>query len=114
MVDGRLVSQNRDAVMEALNQGKLHIVEKPDGERYILHASTDEIPYDELAIYLNVLGGAGYYEQGPEMGIQVCLEGKSPNSWKSSTLSEIRHLKQSSSGFKKADFDTRQTFNGFM
>ena len=80
VVDGRLASQNRDAVMEAADQGKLHIVEKPDGERYIFHAPTGDIPYDELAIYLNVLGGAGYYKSGPEIGIQVCLEGMSHDS----------------------------------
>jgi hypothetical protein len=34
----------------------------------------------EFGDYLDVLGGVGYYQKGPDMGIRVCLEGVSPES----------------------------------
>jgi len=74
-VDGRLVSQNREALMEAVQQGMMEIREHETGEQYILHSSRGQVPCDELGIYLGILGGVGYYRDGPEMGVRVCLEG---------------------------------------
>jgi single-stranded-DNA-specific exonuclease len=79
-VDGRLVSQNREAAMEAVQQGMVGIREHQGGERYFLKSSGGEIPCDELGDYLGILGGVGYYRDGPEMGVRVCLEGVSPES----------------------------------
>jgi hypothetical protein len=79
-VDGRLVSQNRQATMEAVRQGMMEIREHETGERYFLTSSRDQMPCDELAVYLGILGGVGYYENGPDMGVRVCLEGISPES----------------------------------
>jgi single-stranded-DNA-specific exonuclease len=79
-IDGRLVSQNREAVMEAVQQGRLEIETHDRGERYVLKSKTGDIPYDDLALYLEILGAAGYYQGGPDMGIRVCLEGKTPGS----------------------------------
>jgi single-stranded-DNA-specific exonuclease len=79
-VNGRLVSQNRDAAMEAVRQGMMEIREHQGGERYLLRSSRGEIPCDELGDYLGILGGVGYYRGGPEMGVRVCLEGISPES----------------------------------
>jgi single-stranded-DNA-specific exonuclease len=79
-VNGRLVSQNRDAAMEAVQQGKIEIREHQAGERYFLKSSRGEVACDELGDYLGILGGVGYYRGGPEMGIRVCLEGVSPES----------------------------------
>jgi len=79
-VDGRLVSQNREAAMEAVQQGMVEIREHKSGERYFLKSSGGEIPCDELGDYLGILGGVGYYRGGPEMGVRVCLEGVSPES----------------------------------
>jgi hypothetical protein len=33
-----------------------------------------------LGDYLDLLGGVGYYQKGPDMGVKVCLEGVSPES----------------------------------
>jgi single-stranded-DNA-specific exonuclease len=77
-VDGRLVSQNRDVAMEAVRQGKLEIKEHETGEEYLLTGSNGRIPCAELGDYLDILGGVGYYQQGPEVGVRVCLEGPSP------------------------------------
>ncbi len=79
-VDGRLVSQNREAAMEAVQQGVLEIEEHGRGERYVLKSKTGDIPYDDLALYLEILGAAGYYQGGPDMGIRVCLNGRTPES----------------------------------
>ena len=79
-VDGRLVSQNREAAMEAVQQGVLEIEENEDGEQYSLKSSTGDIPCDELAAYIELLGGVGYYQGGPDMGVRVCLEGRIPES----------------------------------
>jgi single-stranded-DNA-specific exonuclease len=79
-VDGRLVSQNREAAMEAVQQGMMEIREYEAGERYFLRYSSGEIPCDELGEYLEILGAVGYYRGGPAMGIRVCLEGTSTES----------------------------------
>ena len=79
-VDGRLVSQNRDAALEAVEQGKFRIQEVENGEHYFLKNPNGEIPVLEFGDYLDLLGGVGYYHNGPDMGIKVCLEGVSAES----------------------------------
>jgi hypothetical protein len=79
-VDGRLVNQNRDVVLEAVQQGIIEIREHANGEQYFLNSSSGQILYDELGTYLDTLGAAGYYQNGPDMGIRVCLDGISPES----------------------------------
>jgi hypothetical protein len=80
-VDGRLVGPNRETALETRRQGRLIIEEDADGERYIFVTPTGQHPVDRLARELDTLGGAGYADGGPEMGIQVCLEGRSPASF---------------------------------
>jgi hypothetical protein len=80
-VDGRLVGPNREAARETCRQGRLTIEEDGDGERYVLITPTGRLPVDRLARELDTLGGAGYADGGPEMGIEVCLEGRSPASF---------------------------------
>jgi len=79
-VDGRLVSKNRDVMMEAVQQGMMEIEEVNHGEQYFLKTSTGDIPCDEMGTYLDILGGAGYYQKGPDMAVKVCLEGVSSES----------------------------------
>jgi hypothetical protein len=79
-VDGRLVSQNRDAALEAVEQGKFSIKQVENGEQYWLKNLGVEIPVLEFGDYLDLLGGVGYYHNGPDMGVKVCLEGVSPES----------------------------------
>ncbi len=76
-VDGKLVSQNREVAMEAVNQGSLEIRKQGAGEQYFLTRTNSQIPCIELGDYLDVLGGVGYYQKGPDMGVKVCLEGVS-------------------------------------
>src|SRR5574342_278157 len=79
-VDGRLASQNRDAALEAVQQGKFEIKKVETSEQYWLKNSKGEIPVLEFGDYLDLLGGVGYYHNGPDMGVKVCLEGVSPES----------------------------------
>jgi len=79
-VNGQLVSQNREAAQEAVQQGKMEIREIEAGEQYLLKSSKGDIPVLEFGDYLDLLGGVGYYQNGPDMGVRTCLEGVSPES----------------------------------
>jgi hypothetical protein len=77
-VDGQLVSQNREATLEAVQQGLIEIRKHADGEQYFLTSSKGQLNCIEVGDYLDLLGGVGYYQNGPDMGVRVCLEGFSP------------------------------------
>jgi len=79
-VDGKLASQNRDATQEAVHQGLVEIREVANGERYFLTTTKGQMNIVEVGDYLDVLGGVGYYQSGPDMGVRVCLEGFSSQS----------------------------------
>ena len=79
-VDGALVSENREAALEAVQQGRMEIQEQGSGEKYLLKSPKGHIPVIEFGDYLDILGGVGYYQKGPDMGVKVCLEGVSPES----------------------------------
>lgn len=79
-VDGCLVSENRDVTLEAVKQGKIEIREQQAGERYYLNTPGGQVPCDEFGAYLDTLGAAGYYQNGPDLGVRVCLEGATEES----------------------------------
>jgi hypothetical protein len=79
-VDGKLVSENREVALEAVKQGLMEIREQGTGEKYLLKSSKGLIPVIEFGDYLDILGGVGYYQKGPDTGVKVCLEGVSPES----------------------------------
>ncbi len=79
-VDGCLVSENRDVTLEAVNQGKMEIRDQQVGERYYLNTPRGQVPCDEFGAYLDTLGAAGYYQNGPDIGVKVCLEGTTEDS----------------------------------
>jgi len=79
-VDGCLVSDNRDVTLEAVKQGKMEIKKQEVGERYYLNAPGGQVPCDEFGAYLDTLGAAGFYQNGPDMGVKVCLEWTTPES----------------------------------
>jgi hypothetical protein len=90
-VDGQLVSQNRDAAKEAAKQGLIEIRKHQTGEDYLLTGSQGGIPVAELGDYLDVLGGVGYYQKGPDMAVKVCLEGVSAES--NRTVEELKAIR---------------------
>ena len=79
-VDGQLVSQNREVALEAVKQGLIEIKKLKTGEQYLLTNPTGQISCTEQGDYLDILGGVGYYQKGPDMGVKVCLEGVSAES----------------------------------
>ncbi|RJP48594.1 MAG: DHH family phosphoesterase [Anaerolineaceae bacterium] len=79
-VNGQLVSQNREVALEAVKQGLIEIRKHETWEQYLLKSSKGQINCIEFGDYLDILGGVGYYQKGPDMGIRVCLEGVSPES----------------------------------
>jgi hypothetical protein len=79
-VDGCLVSDNRDVTLEAVKQGIMEIKKQDVGERYYLNTPDGQVPCDEFGAYLDTLGAAGFYQNGPDMGVKVCLEWTSSES----------------------------------
>jgi single-stranded-DNA-specific exonuclease len=79
-VDGALVSENKNVAVEAVRQGKMQIRAANRGEEYLMVGPKGTTPCIELGDYLDLLGGVGYYQGGPDMGIRVCLEGVSTES----------------------------------
>ena len=73
--DGRLVALNRSAAQDAVAQGQLEIVPKTKDEAYHLRGPVHRDPVSKLAAELDILGGAGFFQGGPEAGIRVCLNG---------------------------------------
>jgi len=79
-LDGRLVSENRDAAQEAARQGNLKIETNENGEDYFFQTSRGQISGVAWSEYLETLGGVGYYRGGPDTGVDVCLRGFSEES----------------------------------
>ena len=67
-VDGRLVSLNREVALDAAALGTFTIDQDGAAERYSLVTPRGPYPCVEASPYLDVLGGAGYYRDGPAMG----------------------------------------------
>lgn len=79
-VNGQLVSQNREVALEAERQGLIEIVKHETGEDYLLTTPKGQISCIKLGEDLDIFGGVGYFQSGPDMGVKVCLEGISPDS----------------------------------
>ena len=45
-----------------------------------MNSAKGQIPVIEFGDYLDILGGVGYYQKGPDRGVRVCLEGFTPES----------------------------------
>ena len=92
---GRLIKENRDALLDAVEQGHVEIVADASGrEQYRLTRFHGEpVPMAPLAIEVTTLGGVGYYARGPDLGVQMCLEGPSPETRQK--LDELKEIQQS-------------------
>lgn len=91
-VDGKLVSQNREAALEAVQQGRMQIRQEDGGEQYLLKTNHDWTSCVDLGDYLDLLGGVGYYQDGPDAGVKVCLNGASPESDR--MVGELKTIRQ--------------------
>jgi len=80
-VDGELVGENLNVTEEAVKQGKVRIDHnKKGGYRYIFITEKGEVSGYWFMEYLDTLGGVGFYQNGPSVGIDVCLNGFSEHS----------------------------------
>ena len=95
-LDGCLSGENRKAAIEAVNQGKLEIRKHQSGERYYLVTPRGPLACDRLGDDLNTLGAAGYYQKGPDIGIEVCLKGATTES--DQMLKKLRVIQQKAFG----------------
>ena len=77
---GRLVGENREALIDAVEQEQVRIEEADGREQYMLTKFDEEISMTPFAKSLTTLGAAGYYMDGPAFGIMMCLEGPSQES----------------------------------
>jgi len=75
---GKLIAENREALMASVSRGDIRIVPKTDGkEGYALTRFNEELDLTPFARSLTTLGAAGYALGGPEVGIKACFEGAS-------------------------------------
>ena len=79
-LDGKLVSENRRALLEAVEQGRVRIEGREHGEDYLFKTTDGEVSGASLSEYLETLGAVGYYGKGPDLAIEVCLKGFSEKS----------------------------------
>jgi hypothetical protein len=91
--EGGLVKENREALMDAVGQGQVRIDVKEKGrEVYSLTRSRVAIPMAPLGVAVTTFGGVGYYADGPDLGVRVCLEGLFPQAER--RLKELRQTQQ--------------------
>jgi len=91
--EGRLVKENREALMDAVGQGQVRIdAGKNDREVYSLTRHGKAVPMAPLGVAVTTFGGVGYYADGPDLGVRVCLEGLFPQA--QGRLEELRRTQQ--------------------
>jgi single-stranded-DNA-specific exonuclease len=91
--EGGLVKENREALMDAVEQGQVRIdVNEQGKEIYWLTLFGEVTPMAPLGIDVTTFGGVGYYADGPALGIRVCLEGFFPEARR--RLNELRQTQQ--------------------
>ena len=91
--EGSLIKWNREALMDAVEQGHVQIdVEAPGKEKYFLTRFGDMTPMTALALTVTTLGGVGYYSDGPDLGVRVCLEGPFPEAQR--RFEELRQIQK--------------------
>lgn len=90
--DGRLVGENREALLDAVSHGSMEIDEEDGRELYFLTKFGVRIPMQAFAKSLTTLGAAGYAMGGPAAGMNACLHGPSPEY--EAKLAELTALKE--------------------
>jgi len=91
--EGSLVKENREALLDAVEQGQVRIDVNAQGkEIYSRTLFGDVVPMAPLAIAVTTFGGVGYYADGPDLGVRVCLEGLFPEAKR--RLDDLRQVQQ--------------------
>jgi len=74
-LEGKLAGENRLAALEAAARKEARIEAGEKGETYYFATPRGEREGSALAEYIETLGAVGYYREGPEAGVAVCLRG---------------------------------------
>jgi single-stranded-DNA-specific exonuclease len=91
-LEGKLAGENRRAVLEAATRGEARIEEGKTGETYHFLTPQGEREGSALAEYIETLGAVGYYREGPEAGVAVCLQG--PTAASDRMYGELKAMKE--------------------
>ncbi|MBN2439408.1 MAG: DHH family phosphoesterase [Deltaproteobacteria bacterium] len=91
-LEGKLAGENRRAVLEAAARGAARIEEGQTGETYHFLTPRGESEGSSLAEYIATLGAVGYYREGPEAGVAVCLQG--PTAASDRMYGELKTMKE--------------------
>ncbi|MBI9105163.1 MAG: DHH family phosphoesterase [Spirochaetales bacterium] len=92
LVDGALSGINREVLEIALTHNLMRIKRSESKEDYFVFLGGLEYPADHLCETLDTVGGVGYYQDGPSLGIEICLSGmNSIISEKFERMKKIKH-----------------------
>ncbi len=75
LVDGKLSGVNRELLLLASEEQLIEIHQEQQGETYSIRLGTSFYPADMICEALDTVGGVGYYSDGTEKGIEICLNG---------------------------------------
>lgn len=101
MVDGALSGINREIFEFARERGLMRSERAGTRDRYFIRLGDKEYCADSVCEALDIAGGVGYYQNGPALGVTICLEGFSDDIWM-----EIKELR-----FKKDSIFSREMKN---
>ncbi len=91
--EGCLIKENREALMDAVEQDDVQIDVNAQGrEKYSLSRFGDVTSMTSLALSITTLGGVGYYSDGPDLGVRVCVEGLFPEAQR--RFEELRQIQK--------------------
>ncbi|MEM3522426.1 MAG: DHH family phosphoesterase [Candidatus Bathyarchaeia archaeon] len=74
-----LIGLNEKALKDALEKKLVEIKKSKFREEIKITSLGKAISYKRISTLLSVLGSVGYYRNGPEIGISICLEGLKPD-----------------------------------
>ena len=89
--EGRLVGENREAMLDAVARGDMEYEDRSGQETYTLTRFGSRTPMQPFARSLTTLGAAGYSMGGPETGAEACLNG--PTAQYEAKLADLSALK---------------------
>jgi len=75
LVDGALSGVNRELMKIAEARGLMRVEKEEAGENYFISLSGIEYPASEICTSLDTLGAVGYYQNGTDLGVQLCTTG---------------------------------------
>ena len=75
LVNGALSGVNREVMKIAEKQGLIRVVKNESNEDYFITLAGTEYSAAEVCVALDTLGGVGYYQNGTDLGIELCQTG---------------------------------------